>query len=110
MMPVEKKNVIHANLEQSNPKNVKQHALNANVDMQVQKQDLNLKSVHVVILEILQQEKASPNVTNVLLENIRIKHVVKLVIVVLQEHQMILKDKHHALVVERELNKKKDAN
>jgi len=53
MMPVEKKNVIHANLELSNLKNVKQHALNANVDMQVQKQDLNLKSVHVVSQEIL---------------------------------------------------------
>jgi len=58
----------------------------------------------------LQEEKANPNVMNVLLENIQIKNVVKLVIVVLQEHQMIYQDKHHVLVVEREQNKKKDVN
>jgi len=101
--------VIHANLELFNLKSVKQHVLNANVDEQVQKQDLNLKNAHVVNQEILQEEKAKPNVMNVLLENIQIKNVVKLVIVVLQEHQMILKNNHHALVVEREQNKIKDA-
>jgi len=58
----------------------------------------------------LQEEKANPNVMNVLLENIQIKNVVKLAIVVLQEHQMILKNNHHALVVERDQNKIKDVN
>jgi hypothetical protein len=109
MRLVEKQNVIHVNLEQSSLKNVKQHALNANVDTQIQKQDLNLKSVHVVNQEIMQQEKVKKNVMNVLLENIQIKNVVKLVIVVLQEQQMILQNNHRVLVAGKGQYNHKDA-
>lgn len=91
--------------ELSNIKNVKHHVMNADLDEQMQKQDLNLKNVHVVYQEILQLEKVRHNVMNALQENIQVGTVVKLVIVVHQEHQTIFQNNHHVLVVERDQDK-----
>lgn len=49
----------------------------------------------------MQLQKVNPNVINVQLENIKIKNVVKLVINVLLEEQMIKQDKLHVLVVDK---------
>lgn len=99
---VEKWNVKIVVQDLSNLKNVKHLVIHANLDEQIQKQDLNLKSAHVVYQEIMQLEKVRHNVMNVPQENTQMDTVVKLVVVVHQEEQMILKDNHHVLVVERD--------